>query len=92
VEVRVQEGVAFLHGRSQSEQYRKWADDLARNTRDVAVVVNQMDVVEPPVWDFQPAIASLRELGRGSTRALPLVAFGGLIWSKWQAFSAMSSA
>ena len=42
--VRVEEGVVFLEGRTDSEQNQKWAGDLARNTQDVAAVVNRIEV------------------------------------------------
>lgn len=73
--VRVQDGVVFLEGQAQTEAHKKWAGDLARNTRDVAVVVNRLNVAQPPVWDFRPAMASLRGLGRGVVGALPVLAF-----------------
>lgn len=76
---RVQDGVVFLEGHARSEQYRKWAGDLARNTRDVAVVVNRMEVLQPPVWDFTPAITAVRELARGVVRSLPLAAFSVIV-------------
>lgn len=83
-EVRVQDGVVFLEGQAHTEGHKKWAGDLARSTRDVAVVVNRMDVPRPPVWDFRPAMASLRELARGVVRSLPVLAFSvivlGLAW------------
>lgn len=78
-EVNVRDGVVFLKGRTDSEKYKKWAGDLARNTQDVAAVVNQMDVTEPPSWDFSPAAAGLRDLGRSVLRGLPLFAFAIMI-------------
>jgi small-conductance mechanosensitive channel len=78
-EVRVQDGVVFLEGRTETEEFKKWAGDLARNTQDVVAVVNRIQVVEPPIWDFQPALALLREQGRGLVRALPLIGFNLLI-------------
>jgi hypothetical protein len=52
-QVRVEEGVAFLYGQVESEELKNWAGDLARNTQDVVAVVNRMEVLEPPVWDFR---------------------------------------
>ena len=54
-QVRVAEGVVFLSGKVESEEIKKWAGNLARNTQDVVAVVNRMEVLEPPVWDFRPA-------------------------------------
>ena len=50
-QVRVEEGVVFLNGRAETEELKKWAGDLG-NTQDVVDVANQMEVLEPSVWDF----------------------------------------
>jgi len=75
-EVRVQEGVVFLRGQAENPEYKTWAGDLARRTRDVTAVVNQMEIAEPSVWDFQPVVTGLEGQGRAVVRALPLIAFG----------------
>lgn len=77
--VAVQNGVVFLTGQTESEEFKKWAGDLARNTQDVAAVVNQITILEPSVWDFEPALAGLREQGRSIVRALPLMGFSLLV-------------
>ena len=78
-QVRVEEGVVFLNGRVASEELKKWAGDLARNTQDVVAVVNRMEIMEPPVWDFRPASSGLLILWRDFIRSLPFIAFGLLI-------------
>lgn len=78
-QVRVEEGVVFLNGRVASEELKKWAGDLARNTQDVVAVVNRMEKIEPPVWDFRPASSGLLILWRDFIRSLPFIAFGLLI-------------
>ncbi len=50
--VRVEEGVVFLNGRVASDELKKWAGDLARNTQDVVAVANRMDVTEPSFRDI----------------------------------------
>jgi small-conductance mechanosensitive channel len=75
-EVQVEEGVVFLRGEAETEQYRTWAGDLARRTQDVTAVVNQLEIVEPSVWDFQPVTTRLRDLGRAVLGAVPIVVFG----------------
>jgi small conductance mechanosensitive channel len=77
--VEVQNGVVFLRGQADTAEYKQWAGDLARSTQDVAAVVNQMEVAVPAVWDFQPALAALREQGRSVVRVLPLLLFSLLI-------------
>ena len=75
-QVRVAEGVVFLNGQVESEEIRKWAGNLARNTQDVVAVVNRMEVIEPPVWNFRPAFNGLMMLWRDFIRSLPYLIFG----------------
>lgn len=78
-EVDVQDGVVFLTGETQTAEYKQWAGDLARNTQDVAAVVNQMQVLEPALFDFQPVLNSLRNQGRIFLRSIPIIGFSLLI-------------
>lgn len=78
-DAKVQEGVVFLSGQAKSADHRKWAGDLARNTQDVVAVVNQMELTEPSLWDFQPAFLELRDIWRGFVRSLPLLGFSLLV-------------
>ncbi len=84
VEVRVREGVVFLDGLAETEQYQQWAGDLARNTEDVVAVVNRMEVKTPSAWDFSPAQEEIDALARGFIRTLPLIIVAlvvlGLAW------------
>jgi len=77
--VEVREGVVFLNGRAETNDLKKWAGDLARNTQDVVAVANRMEVLEPSVWDFSPAWAGLLILWRDFIRSLPFFFFGLLI-------------
>lgn len=78
-EVRVEEGVVFLKGQVATEELRKWAGDLARNTQDVVAVANRMEVAEPSIWDWEPAWQGLRGLWRDLLRSLPLLFLGLII-------------
>jgi small-conductance mechanosensitive channel len=78
-EVRVEEGVVFLQGRVTSDELKKWAGDLARNTQDVVAVANRMEVVKPSLWDWDPASQGLLGLWRDFIRSLPLFILGLLI-------------
>lgn len=71
--VSVRDGVVSLRGTAASEEDRKWAGDLARNTEGVAAVLNRIEVTRPSVWDFQPAIAGMRDLARSVVRAIPFI-------------------
>ena len=79
IEVRVDGGVAFLTGQSDRETHRDWAERVAMNTSDVVAVVNRLSVAKKPIWNFAPAIASLKELARDATSVLPLVAIAIVI-------------
>jgi small-conductance mechanosensitive channel len=78
-EVAVQEGVVFLDGETEREEYQQWATELARNTEDVVAVVNRIRVVEPLTWDLTPALEEVNALWRRLVRLLPLVLFGLLV-------------
>ena len=78
-EVRVEEGVVFLNGRTETEQLRNWAGDLSRNTQDVVAVANRIEVLQPSIWDFRPAGSGLLELWRDLIRSLPFFFFGLIV-------------
>jgi small-conductance mechanosensitive channel len=78
-QVQVEKGVVFLKGQASSEELKKWAGDLARNTQDVVAVVNRMEIMESPVWDFRPASSGLFTLWRDIIRSLPFMLFGLMI-------------
>ncbi len=78
-DVRVEEGVVFLSGQAKSEELKKWAGDLARNTQDVAAVANRMEVMQASVWDFSAAWGGVAGLWEDIIRALPLLALGLII-------------
>ena len=75
----VDEGVAFLSGTTRREEYRKWAGDLARNTRDVVAVVNRIEVDEGSIWDLSPAWAEIRRMTREVIQSLPLIGLALLL-------------
>jgi small conductance mechanosensitive channel len=77
--VQVRDGVVFLDGQTETQEFKTWAGDLARRTQDVAAVVNRIEVIEPSIWDFQPALAGLNELWRQAVRAIPTMGFSLLI-------------
>lgn len=77
--VRVEEGVVFFDGHTDTQELKKWAGELARNTQDVVAVVNRMEVTEPTLWDFRPAWSGLLVLWRDFLYSLPFFVFGLLI-------------
>ena len=72
-QVEVRDGVVFLKGQTDTNDYKQWAGDLARNTQDVAAVVNQIELKEPSIWDFQPAVTGLRDMWVNFIRGIPIV-------------------
>ncbi|MEQ8672562.1 MAG: mechanosensitive ion channel family protein [Aggregatilineales bacterium] len=78
-QVRVQDGVVFLTGQAQTAEFKDWAGNLARNTQDVAAVVNQLDIVEPDLLDFQPLLTGLRDQLRTFLRSVPLLGISLII-------------
>ena len=78
-QVRVQDSVVFLNGQTQTAEFKDWAGNLARNTQDVAAVVNQIVVVEPPILNFQPLLNGLRDQLRTVLRSIPLIGFSLVI-------------
>lgn len=89
--VEVDRGVAFLSGRADSQQHYAWAEATAMNTMDVVAVVNRIEISERPVWNFAPAAASLKQLGREFTGILPLLVIA-LVIATISYFSAISAA
>lgn len=77
--VRVENGVVFLDGSADTEEYKQWAGDLAGNTQDVVAVVNRIAVRTGSAWDLTPALNELREMSRGVLRASPLIVLGLLL-------------
>jgi len=75
-QVQVEEGVVFLNGRTESDELKKWAGDLARNTQDVVAVANRMEVAQPSPWDFTAAWGGLWGLWRDFLLFLPFLVFG----------------
>jgi small conductance mechanosensitive channel len=78
-QVRVEEGVVFLSGQVESDELRKWAGDLARNTQDVVAVANRIEVPQPSAWDFRQTSSGIAALWRDFIRAMPFLLFGLLI-------------
>jgi small-conductance mechanosensitive channel len=78
-QVRVEEGVVFLTGRTAREAFKQWAGDLAQRTQDVVAVVNQLTVAAPSIWDLRPAVAGLHDLWHDLLYSLPFLVCGLLI-------------
>lgn len=71
--MRVDEGVVFLDGQSDTDAHRKWARDLAQKTAGVVAVVNRITINEEPVWSVAPALNELDSIAQKTVTALPLI-------------------
>ncbi len=80
-QVRVDEGVLFLSGTADTIESKDWATRLGHNTQDVVAVINKMNVAEPEIWNFRPALGSWREMWASFIRSIPYfaVALGTLV-------------
>ncbi len=76
ISVAVEEGVVFMNGRTDTEDYRKWAGELARKISDVAAVVNHIQVIAPSFWDMAPVFNEMNEMWKASLKRLPRLMFG----------------
>lgn len=88
-QVEVNDGVVFLGGSTGTEDYKRWAGDLARNTQDVTAVVNKIEILEPDIWDYQPAFTGLQELWRNIMGAIPFLIFGIVVLILFWGISAL---
>lgn len=87
-QVEVEDGVVFLSGQAESDEIKKWAGNLARNTEDVAAVVNRIELSTPSAWDFREARNGLLRLSQDIVRSVPFVVVALLIlalsaWAGW---------
>ncbi|MEL7543936.1 MAG: BON domain-containing protein, partial [Pseudomonadota bacterium] len=71
--VEVRDGVVLLDGRTETDRHREWAGNLARRTQDMAAVVNRIEVIPAPRWDFSPALKEMRKLARHIIQSIPLL-------------------
>ena len=77
--VQVKEGIVFLSGKTETDEFKKWAGNLARNTENVVAVVNKIQVIEPPLWSFSIVTKILQNHWRGLIRAIPSIFLGTII-------------
>ncbi|KAA3638169.1 MAG: BON domain-containing protein [Proteobacteria bacterium] len=73
IEIRVEEGIVFLSGESQSPEYKTWAEKLAQRTEGVIAVINQITVSADNAWDLQPAVDETVSLYHDFVRTIPKI-------------------
>lgn len=77
--VKVNKGVVFLSGKTDIDEQKRWAGELAQNTQDVAAVVNQITVTEPDIWNYEPAFTGVQELWRNIMHSIPFLVFSLIV-------------
>ncbi len=76
IAVKVEEGVVFLDGRTESTDNRLWAGALAGKVMDVVAVVNRIEVVQSSPWNMYPAINEVSLLWESVLQGLPRFGLG----------------
>ncbi len=76
IAVKVEEGIVFLDGRTNSKDNRLWAGSLAGKITDVVAVVNRITVVEPSPWNIYPAIQEVSLLWESLLQGVPRFGLG----------------
>ena len=79
VAVKVEEGIVFLDGRTDSKDNRLWAGNLAGKITDVVAVVNRITVVEPSPWNVYPAIKEVSLLWESLLQGVPRFGLGLIV-------------
>lgn len=79
VSVQVKEGVVFLSGNTKTDDSKKWAGNLARNTQNVVAVVNKIDVMGPSFGDFKIISQILENHWLDFVRSIPSIIVGIVI-------------
>lgn len=71
VTVDVDKGIVFLDGRTETEEYRRWAEETASKILDVAAVVNRIQVSQRSPWDLSPVIGEIQKMWNTVLRNIP---------------------
>ncbi len=79
IAVKVEEGIVFLDGRTDSKDKRLWAGTLAGKITDVVAVVNRISVVEPSPWNMYPAIKEVSLLWESMLQGVPRFGLGFIV-------------
>ncbi|WP_425098926.1 mechanosensitive ion channel domain-containing protein [Tropicibacter sp. S64] len=79
VEVRVEDGIVFLDGSTDSVKRQEWVRDLAAKTDGVVAVVNRIRLNQKVKFTLAPAMTELRNLRDQAVAAAPSVLVAVLI-------------
>tara|TARA_R110002049_G_scaffold305056_1_gene501024 strand:- start:72593 stop:73864 length:1272 start_codon:yes stop_codon:yes gene_type:complete len=75
VNVKVDNGVVILEGTADSDEHRRWAEDVAHRTQDVVAIVNRLQVESVVDLDGSASVVSdsLWQLWRDFLKRSPLL-------------------
>ncbi|PIE82333.1 MAG: mechanosensitive ion channel protein MscS [Cardiobacteriales bacterium] len=73
INVKVDDGIVFLDGLTDSDEHRQWARNLASKTQDVVAVVNRIKIDGTPNWNLRPALIEIQHLLYKFIAALPII-------------------
>lgn len=80
IQIKVEDGVVFLHGNAKTEQHKEWASNLANKTEDVVAVVNNIDIPVVSLGEFKQQLSgAFQEQWVGFLRLLPYLIFSLII-------------
>lgn len=79
VAVEVDGGIVVLTGHARSESRRRRAAELAGRIEGVTVVINDLEVDPPDVWDLRPVADAWHDIARSAIAAVPYFAVAVLI-------------
>lgn len=77
--VSTREGIVFLDGKTQNDDRREWAANVARKTQDVVAVVNRIEVEPQIEWDFTPAWRETRSIAIQAQQLFPLLVLAAIV-------------
>lgn len=84
VQVRVEEGIVYLNGTTESTEHKNWAGKLANQTQDVVAVVNRIETRERSAWDLTPAWQQAKQWAVSAFQAIPLILLSiGILIFTW---------
>ncbi len=81
VNVKVNDGVVFIQGKTKTEKRKKWAENLVQNTENVVAVVNQIDLQATTLGEFHQQIRNVtNEQWQRFISLLPFLGFSLIIF------------
>ncbi len=77
--VKVDEGIAFIDGKTETEERKEWARQLALRTEGVVAVVDRLEIDPKISWDLTPTWREIERLTESARWFAPLLVVSLLI-------------